>query len=54
MGLVLASCAERQRAHTGSFACLLKTGVLGEVTGEDLNSIFISFLGVSLEGPGLY
>ena len=47
------------KVHAGSFVlrvCIyfLKAGVLGEVSGEDLNRIFISFSGVSFQGSGLY
>ena len=47
------------RACTGSlvlgvFTCFLKAEILGEVLGEDLNRMFISFLGVSFQDHGLY
>ena len=43
----------RERASTGSFVlrvfiCFLKAGILGEVSGEGLNRIFLSFPGMSL------
>ena len=42
---------KRERGHwvlcLRVFVCFLKAGVLGEVSGEDLNRIFISFPGVS-------
>ena len=50
---------ERERENTQSFVLRgfipsLKIGILGEVPGEDLNGILISFLDVSFQGHGLY
>ena len=36
-----------------SFICFPKAGIWGEVSGEDLNRIFISFPGVSSQSHGL-
>ena len=37
-----------------SFIQSLKVEILGEVPGEDLNGIFISFPGVSFQGHGFH
>ena len=43
------------RVPPGSFLLrVLKARSLGEVLGEDLNRIFMSFPGVPLQGPGLH
>ena len=48
-----------QGEHTG-FLCLErfylfpKQGIIGEVSGEDLNTIFISFPGKPFQGRGLH
>ena len=34
------------------FICFVKAKILGEVSGEDLNRIFISFPSVSFQGHG--
>ena len=49
---------ENEYEYTGSFIlkgfiCSPEAGVLGEVSGEDLNRTFISFPGVSFQGHGL-
>ena len=37
-----------------SFIHSLKVEILGDVPGEDLNGIFISFPGVSFQGHGFH
>ena len=46
-------------SHTGSFAlrvfiCFPRAGILGEISGKDLNRRFISFLVMPFQGPCLY